>query len=555
MFTEKYPYTDYNEYNLDWCIKRIRDLSDEWAATHQEWKDVQTEWTNYKNYIDSYFENLDLSQEVSDKIDQMAADGYFADLFNTLFRSDLISEAGTVTSAWIADNLLQETGYVIDTSLTVANAAADAAATGKAVTALKNDSDALKLSKAESIESISYISKNLYILADATQGYYLNGTMGTPTSNANYCYTDYIEINSNEYEYVNVSNGSAIYFYDENKTLLDPANRAISNYKLPASRPAGTKYCRFNFGIAALNLVDFRTKEETGYYIAEKQIKKTSKYIQVGSTRTIQTLKAAVDYINTQSPDDSYTILLDEGIYNVMNGFSLATLDNTFMGLVLPDNVYIEGVGNPDNVRIIIDGISFPANVDRNEISALNFYRNNGLKNLTIESKNVRYGIHDDDSYRATNPVDNAVQIFENVKIINSINSTGDVTSYCIGIGAKRGQHFIFKNCTFENRDNTYCSFLAHNGTTAENPVVYDFDSCLITNNGSNGLRFTTTSKIVTDIVNIKGCKTNKPVMLDRASVYTDDDTAFKFYGYGNSSITFNVNGIVLNPGDTEMML
>ena len=138
----KYPYTDFNEYNMDWIIKTVKDLTVQWAETHQEWSDVKTEWENYKNYIDNYFDNLDLSQEVSDKIDQMAADGYFSDLFNTLFRSDLISEAGSVTSAWIADNLLQETGYVIDNSLTVANAAADAKATGDAIANLKNASDA-----------------------------------------------------------------------------------------------------------------------------------------------------------------------------------------------------------------------------------------------------------------------------------------------------------------------------------------------------------------------------------------------------------------------------
>ena len=126
----KYPYTDFNEYNLDWCITRIRELSDEWAETHQEWSDIQTEWTNYKNYIDNYFAQLDLSQEVSDKIDQMAEDGYFLTVFNTLFRDDVIAQAGTVTSDWIADNLLQEVGYVLDKTLTVENAAADAKAAG-----------------------------------------------------------------------------------------------------------------------------------------------------------------------------------------------------------------------------------------------------------------------------------------------------------------------------------------------------------------------------------------------------------------------------------------
>lgn len=81
----KYPYTDFNEYNLDWCITRIRDLTDEWASTKTEWSDVETEWQNYKDYIDNYFANLDLSQEVSDKLDQMYADGSLLSLLQPLF--------------------------------------------------------------------------------------------------------------------------------------------------------------------------------------------------------------------------------------------------------------------------------------------------------------------------------------------------------------------------------------------------------------------------------------------------------------------------------------
>lgn len=158
----KYPYTDFNEYNLDWCITRIRDLSDEWAATHQEWEDVQTEWKNYKDYIDNYFATLDLSQEVSDKIDQMASDGYFENLFNTLYRADIIAEAGSVTSAWIADNLLQETGYVIDASLTVANAAADAKATGDYVHVINSDMTPLEWTVGKGVAATGAITTNTY---------------------------------------------------------------------------------------------------------------------------------------------------------------------------------------------------------------------------------------------------------------------------------------------------------------------------------------------------------------------------------------------------------
>ena len=125
----KYPITDFNGYNLDWIIERIRDLTKEWAETKTEWSDMKTELTDLKNYIMNYFDNLDVQAEIDHKIDEMAADGSLLEII----RPDIQAEAASVTSAWIADNLLQETGYVIDSSLTVANAAADAKAVGDAI--------------------------------------------------------------------------------------------------------------------------------------------------------------------------------------------------------------------------------------------------------------------------------------------------------------------------------------------------------------------------------------------------------------------------------------
>lgn len=83
-----------------------------------------------KIFVETYFDTLDVQTEINNKLDAMAAAGYFNTLFTTLFTDDIITEAGNVTSAWIAENLLQETGYVIDDSLTVQNAAADAKAAG-----------------------------------------------------------------------------------------------------------------------------------------------------------------------------------------------------------------------------------------------------------------------------------------------------------------------------------------------------------------------------------------------------------------------------------------
>lgn len=422
------------------------------------------------------------------------------------------------------------------------------------VKGLKDSFSSITLDKVESFGTKNINSNNLYDPDDATEGYFLNGTEGIPVENASYAYTGYIEINNKPYVYESSVANSAIYFYDANKALLDPANRTVKDYADPEDRPEGTVYCRFNLNVLYLNSLIFCITRLAGYYIKRDQII-DAEYIQVGSARTYTTLKAAVDYINTKNDGTKYVIQLDPGTYDALAGYTLESLSSNFVGLSLPDNVYIEGMGDPSEVVIKADGTNFPGNISNNEVSVLNFCRNNGLKNVTIQSKNVRYGVHDDDSYRISNPVQNAVQTFENVHFLNEAQTLGTVASYPIGIGAKLGQTFEFKNCYFENRDTTTCTFLAHNGTTATVPVKYNFNECKFTNNGSYSARFTTTNLNTIDLVSFTGCKFNKNMLLDKVGGYAGTDTSFKLFGYGNNGLNITASGIVLKEADTDMLL
>lgn len=129
----EYVYTNMNEYNLDWCIKRIRELSDEWASTKTEWSDTKTEWENYKNYIDNYFANLDVSDEINHKLELMAMDGTLTAVIRPIF-DDIVATVPGVVTDWLGDHIIQETGYVLDDTLTTQYAAADAKAVGDRLT-------------------------------------------------------------------------------------------------------------------------------------------------------------------------------------------------------------------------------------------------------------------------------------------------------------------------------------------------------------------------------------------------------------------------------------
>lgn len=119
---DNFPYTNFHELNLDAIIKILREMQDEWEAT-------KTEWSDMKSFINNYFENLDVTQEISDKIDKMARSGALYDIISP----DI---ARTVT-AWLAEHI-SETTPTVDASLTVSGAAADALVTGNDLRALED---------------------------------------------------------------------------------------------------------------------------------------------------------------------------------------------------------------------------------------------------------------------------------------------------------------------------------------------------------------------------------------------------------------------------------
>lgn len=237
----EYPYTNFNEYNLDWCVGRIRDLSKEWAETHEEWTTVSAAWESYKTYIDNYFQNLDVTQEISDKLDQMAADGTLTTIMAPYF-AEAISEIPAIVSEWIDDNLMQEVGYVIDASLTTANAAADAKVTGQMVRTIMPTSETQNINMNTTI--------NLLDPDTITAGYILTGSPPTPTVNANYYYTDYIKIGMVPFyvSYIGTVSGNVM-CYDYNKEYLGSIdythNTAGHYFPINPTASANKRYTMF----------------------------------------------------------------------------------------------------------------------------------------------------------------------------------------------------------------------------------------------------------------------------------------------------------------------
>lgn len=153
------PYTDMHELNLDWFLAKFKELV-------EEWNQVQGEWDSLHDYVQNYFDNLNVQTEIDNKINAMIADGSFAIILTPLVEAALptivdgklpavvASQIGAVVAAqigavvagqlpavaasaaaqevsgWLAAHIDPDTGYVIDDTLTVSQAAADAKVTG-----------------------------------------------------------------------------------------------------------------------------------------------------------------------------------------------------------------------------------------------------------------------------------------------------------------------------------------------------------------------------------------------------------------------------------------
>lgn len=72
----------YHKMNLDWLIQEIKNALAEWDI-------VQHDWEETKQYITDYFANLDVQEEINNKLNEMAQDGTLAEIINEEIFNDL----------------------------------------------------------------------------------------------------------------------------------------------------------------------------------------------------------------------------------------------------------------------------------------------------------------------------------------------------------------------------------------------------------------------------------------------------------------------------------
>lgn len=432
-FFDYYPYTNFHNVNLDWILQAVKAWGQLVEQNNIAFQNLQEANENFKtfvtnninefeSYVTGYLENLDVQEEINNKLDAMFESGVLGEYLQPYV-------SPTVTT-WLAQNITVPEGVIIDNSLTIDGACADAKAVG----------DKLK----ECIKSINTIvSPNNYSTILPT----LNDT-----SLAGKCYT-----------------------------FISTRNMAVENGGLWADLPLEMKRSQ-----CVGSLITLGAENTTGttqiLYLANIGKIYTRYYNRLGTTLYWTDW---VDYNNINIIIDangngnftSFTegilfatqfnnahVIVNDGIYDIIaeyqnkygsNFFSSYTGASENVGVVLKNNVVVEF---SPNAKIVCNYTGTNTNV-QHKFSPLNSGEKGfTLINAVVESTNVRYSVHDErgsstEFYRNT---------YKNCYFRHD-KSNGAGYFQCIGGGLGKSGAIEIDGCRFESVTTTGTVVSWHN--------------------------------------------------------------------------------------------
>lgn len=87
MAFEQFPYSNFHDLNLDWVIREVKKAIDGFKALSAKTDDFETTLNNALEYINNYFENLDVQEEINNKLEEMKENGELADIIAAFLKA------------------------------------------------------------------------------------------------------------------------------------------------------------------------------------------------------------------------------------------------------------------------------------------------------------------------------------------------------------------------------------------------------------------------------------------------------------------------------------
>lgn len=130
---------------VDYLNKTMEDVT----LSIEDVQKLHTAYEQLQTYVNDYFDNLDVQEEINNKLDSLVENGTIHDIFNddveailsvaSQAAEDAIEAIPSNVTAWLNTHVTPESDILIDSSLTIDGAAADAKVTGDEIRALKSD--------------------------------------------------------------------------------------------------------------------------------------------------------------------------------------------------------------------------------------------------------------------------------------------------------------------------------------------------------------------------------------------------------------------------------
>lgn len=164
--------------NIEFMLETYNKFASDMSADNQAFKDdmvnkyneLMAVWKQLQDWITHYFDNLDVQEEINNKLDELVSDGTLSNLITPLLPP--------LVSKWLDDNIPTGETIIVDKTLKIENAGADSLIVGEHVNG-RNAYELLKENYNENIYSsnlVQYVlqnknvikNQNLFCIGDGT---------------------------------------------------------------------------------------------------------------------------------------------------------------------------------------------------------------------------------------------------------------------------------------------------------------------------------------------------------------------------------------------------
>lgn len=424
--------------------------------------ELQGLYVQLKNYVDNYFTNLDVQEEINNKLDEMAENGELNDILEPLISqkfANLQSQVDSNTSRINEFTSLPDGSTSGDAELTDIRVSYNGQSFPNAGTQVretdKNLGNAIDFLNNN---RLNFVHKNLIDYSKVTENYMItNQTL----NNGNVV----LSPNTNVVSYtqgIHLIPGQSLYFllpftglgsvmtFDsytgvvfKNLAMVNNGERVdIDGFNMWKFNYTATKneivfFCSqmINGNYKNYSIVDFIPL--TNYFFKNETVLdntillNSNIKIDVGSSYDFNSLTQAIDYLKNQFFNKAI-IYLHRGTYDY------EAEGNSGLGYQIPANVDIIGLNNPV--------ISYISSTPKNNTAAIHFPYNNNFENITFKAYNCRYVIHDDNpEVLPLSYVNYKNCIFEYTGTTNNRECIGTT----LGCGFGVNHNVTFEGCTF----------------------------------------------------------------------------------------------------------